>query len=379
MVCLRKMSILIPTGLALLAGDITLAQTPPLVIGHRGASGYRPEHTLAAYELAIQQGADFIEPDLVATKDGVLVARHENEIDGTTDVTDRPEFAARFTTKVIDGTSISGWFTEDFTLAELKILRAKERIPGTRPGNTTYNGLFEVPTLEEVIDLAAAHNVGIYLETKHPTFFASQGISLSQKLVDTLVAKGFTDPNKVFIQSFEVGNLQELHNAIMPAAGVDLSLVQLVTGGAPYDFIASGDSRTYADLTTPAGLDFINDYADGLGVNKTLMIPRDGANNLGSPTSLLDDAHAAGLIVHGWTFRAENTFLPTDMRSSGDPNALGDMEAELHAYFIAGMDGFFTDQPDLGRAAANSFVPEPASGAVLALGGLAALRRRNRG
>ncbi|HEY9862027.1 MAG TPA: glycerophosphodiester phosphodiesterase family protein, partial [Candidatus Obscuribacterales bacterium] len=232
----------------------TLTGQPPIVIGHRGASGLRPEHTLAAYELAIAQGADYIEPDLVATKDGVLVARHENEISGTTDVAERPEFSDRKTTKTIDGVAYTGWFTEDFTLAELKTLRAKERIPGLRPGNTAFNGQFEIPTLQEVIDLAQrksaelGRTIGIYPETKHPSYFDSIGLSLEEPLVETLNQNGYIGLNApVFIQSFEVGNLQQLNQL------TDVPLVQLFGGATdqPYDFVLQGDTRTYGDLTQP--------------------------------------------------------------------------------------------------------------------------------
>jgi glycerophosphoryl diester phosphodiesterase len=320
---------------------------PPIVIGHRGASGYRPEHTLAAYQLAIDMGADYIEPDLVSTMDGELVARHENEISATTDVESHPEFADRETTKIIDGREVSGWFTEDFTLAELKTLRAEERIPDIRPKNTAFNGLYEVPTLQEVIDLAQAEGVGIYPETKHPTYFDSIGLSLEEPLVATLEANGYDDRrDPVFIQSFEVGNLQDLNEII------DVRLVQLIDAtGAPYDFIAAGDPRTYADLITDEGLAFINDYADGIGVNKNLIVPRDANNNLLEPTDLVDRAHASKLVVHAWTFRNENTFLPEDFRE-GNPasefylQAYGNAPGEYMLFYSLGLDGVFSDNPD---------------------------------
>jgi glycerophosphoryl diester phosphodiesterase len=320
------------------------------VIGHRGASGYRPEHTLAAYELAILQCADYIEPDLVSTQDGVLVARHENEIGGTTDVADHPEFASRQTTKVIDGASVTGWFTEDFTLAELRTLRAKERIPATRPQNTAFDGRYQVPTLEEVVDLARNSRtcdgkpVGIYPETKHPTYFDSIGLSLEEPLVEILEANGLDGRrDAVIIQSFEVGNLQELDGMI------DVDIAQLINcAGAPYDFVVGGDPRTYADLATPDGLAEIATYADGVGVCKDVMIPRNADGTLAEPTDVIDDAHDAGLIVHGWTFRVENRFLPTEFRSGPDLEAPGDVIGEIEVFVDAGMDGFFTDNPDLG-------------------------------
>ncbi|WP_125774150.1 esterase-like activity of phytase family protein [Antribacter gilvus] len=326
------------------------------VVGHRGASGYRPEHTLAAYETAILQCADYIEPDLVATKDGVLVARHENEIGGTTNVASKPEFASRRTTKTIDGAGITGWFTEDFTLAELRTLRAKERIPGTRPQNTAFDGLYQVPTLDEVIDLARNSRtcdgapVGVYPETKHPSYFDSIGLSLEEPLVATLRANGLDRAGApVIVQSFEVGNLVELNEL------TDVPLAQLISNsGAPYDLAAAGDPRTYRDLATPAGLAEIATYADGIGTEKSVLIPRRADGTLGTPTPVIADAHAAGLEVHGWTFRRENQFMPVDYRSSTDPNATGDLVREIQTYLDAGMDGFFTDNPDLGDAAVSS-------------------------
>ncbi len=300
-------------------------RSEPLVIGHRGASAYRPEHTLASYQLAIDMGADYIEPDLVSTKDGVLVARHENEISGTTDVAAHPEFAARRTTKTIDGTAITGWFTEDFTLAELKTLRAKERIPEFRPQNVVFDGLYQVPTLQEVIDLAKREKVGIYPETKHPTYFDSIKLSLEEPLVRTLRANGLDRRDAdVFVQSFEVSNLQELSRQLK------VPLVQLTSAsGRPYDFTAKGDPRTYADLTTPSGLKWVARYADGLGPDKAQIVPRDAQNRLLAPTTLVRDAHRAGLQVHPYTFRPENNFLaadhregnPADCRSTSPPAA----------------------------------------------------------
>jgi glycerophosphoryl diester phosphodiesterase len=366
---------LIATGLAVLAtlGAVSVGGAGPAaaegggipaprsgrgettVIGHRGASGYRPEHTLAAYELAIAQCADFIEPDLVSTSDGVLVARHENEIGGTTDVAAHPEFAARRTTKVIDGATVTGWFTEDFTFAELRTLRARERLPQVRPANTAFDGQFLVPSIQEVVDLAERSRtcdgrpVGIYPETKHPSYFDGIGLSLEEPLVETLDAsglRGHRDP--VIVQSFEVGNLRAL------AHMTKVRLVQLVNcTGAPWDFQAAGDPRTYADLVTPQGLKFVARYADGIGACKDVLIPRDTGGALTSPTSVIADAHRRNLVVHGWTFRRENQFLPAQFRSSADPNAPGDLVGEIRTFLAAGMDGFFTDNPDLGVAAAG--------------------------
>jgi glycerophosphoryl diester phosphodiesterase len=360
----RSTSMLLATALLLLlvvpatvAGAVPDRQAAshgdkaPIVIGHRGASGYRPEHTLAAYELAIDMGADYIEPDLVSTKDGVLVARHENDITGTTDVASHPEFADRKATKTIDGLTITGWFTEDFTLAELRTLRAKERLPELRVTNTAFDGLYQVPTLDEVIALAKRRKVGIYPETKHPTYFDSVGLSLEEPLVAALRRAGLDRPRSpVFIQSFEVGNLKQLNGLTR------VPLVQLLDAtGKPYDFVVSGDPRTYADLATPEGLAEIATYADGVGVNKNLIVPRDAQNRLGTPTRLVRDAHQAGLIVHGWTFRRENSFLPEDFRAGNPASpvylaATGDFPAELRLFYGLGIDGVFSDNPDVAVA-----------------------------
>lgn len=345
----------------------------PTVIAHRGASALRPEHTLAAYQKAIDDGADIIEPDLVITKDGVLVARHENAIailnadgsvkEATTDVVDRPEFAARKATKTIDGQAITGWFTEDFTLAELKTLRARERIPVQRPANVAYNGQFEVPTLQEVIDLAKAatanpdrkgRTVGIYPETKHPTYFQSIGLPLEAPLLAVLEKNGWNHQDApVFVQSFEVASLQ----AIRKQSSV--RLVQLVApSGRPYDFVAQGmaNTRAYADLITPEGLQQVATYANAIGPFKTLVVPvKDGLP--GEPTGLVERARAAGLAVHIWTLRPENAFLPAGLKHApaSDGTQRGDSVAEITAYLRAGIDGFFTDDPAVGRAAVQAF------------------------
>ncbi|MEU4771280.1 glycerophosphodiester phosphodiesterase [Micromonospora sp. NPDC023644] len=335
------------------AAERARATDRPLVIAHRGASGYRPEHTLEAYRLAIRQGADYIEPDLVATRDGALVARHENEISGTTDVAARPEFAARRATKSIDGVTVTGWFTEDFTLAELRTLRAKERLPQVRVANTAFDGRFQVPTLQEVVDLARAEGrargrtIGVYPETKHPTYFASIGLPLEEPLVEVLRRNGLTHRHSpVIIQSFETANLRKLDRMI------DVKLAQLLDAtGRPYDFTAAGDARTYQDLAKPAGLKWIASYADGVGAHKNLIVPRDAAGKLLAPTTLVRDAHRQRLIVHAWTFRAENQFLPADLRIGTDPNARGDIQAEYELFLGLGLDGVFTDHPDTAVAA----------------------------
>jgi glycerophosphoryl diester phosphodiesterase len=322
----------------------------PIVIGHRGSPAYRPEHTIASYTLAIEMGADYIEPDLVFTKDGQLVVRHEPDIGATTTVADHPEFANRQKTMTIDGLVFPNtWFTFDFTLAELKTLRAKERLPDVRPQNTALDGLFEIPTFQQVIDLAKAKGVGIYPETKHPTFFSkSLGFSFDAPLLATLRRNGLDRPDaKVFIQSFEVGNLQRLSRETR------LPLIQLIdSAGAPADFVASGDPRTYDDLVTRQGVAEIATYADGIGPDKSRIVAGNSAGTpLGQPTTLVPDAHHVGLLVHPFTFRPENNFLAADFRvgnPSSDvfPRARGDQPAELALYYKLGVDGLFADNAD---------------------------------
>jgi glycerophosphoryl diester phosphodiesterase len=324
-----------------------------VLIAHRGASGHRPEHTLTAYELAARMGADYLETDLVSTADGVLVARHEPEISGTTDVAEHLEFADRQTTKKIDGHACTGWFTEDFTLAELKTLRATERIPLLRQRNTGYDRRFPIPTFDEIIALRARlsaelrREIGIYPETKHPSYFAGLGLPLEPGLVQALGAAGLNEPGApVFVQSFETGNLRMLRTVLR------VPLVQLLdVSGAPADLEAAGDPRGYPDLATPAGLAAIAGYADAIGPGKDLVIARDGDGALAEPTSLVADAHAAGLLVHPYTFRNENQFLPTNLRSSSSAADYGDAFAEYAAFFAAGVDGVFTDHTDTAFAA----------------------------
>ena len=318
------------TPVAAQIAPMTKSLSPPIVIAHRGASGLRPEHTIASYTLAIEMGADFIEPDLVLTKDDVFVARHENDITGTTDVAKHPEFAARRTVKIIDGERHDGWFTEDFTLAELKTLRAVERLPKVRPDNAKYDGQFEIPTFAEVIALAKKHHVGIYPETKHPTYFAGIGHPMEARLVAQLKAAGWSKPrDPVFIQSFEVENLKRLHKM------TGIRLIQLMdASGAPAD----GAASSYAAMATPAGLKAVAAYAYGIGPNKDMIQKGDGA-----PSTLVADAHAAGLRLHPWTFRAENMFLPPNLRTGTDPVAHGKLTDEITHFLNLGVDGFFTD------------------------------------
>jgi len=330
----------------------------PFVIAHRGASGYVPEHTLAGYFIAIQQGADYVEPDLVITRDGALVARHENEIGSTTDVASRAEFAARRATKTIDGEAITGWFTEDFTLTELKTLRAKERLPQLRTANTRYDGAFEIPTFDEVLAMVAAAEaqraasaraaglppparIGIYPETKHPSYFATAGLHFDDRLLESLTRHGYTrrsDP--ICLQSFEVANLEALR------LRTDLKLVQLIAPeGQPFDFKLAGDRRMYQDLTGEQGLREIAAYADAIGPHKWMVVQF--SQGQARDTGLARRACAAGLGVHVWTLRAENEFLPVDLRSTGDAAARGDLAREIHALLDAGITGFFADHPDL--------------------------------
>ena len=346
---------------ALAAPPVNAAEPPrprPIVIAHRGASADRPEHTLAAYALAIAQGADYVEPDLVITRDGVLVARHENEIGETTDVASRPEFAARRTTKTIDGQAITGWFTEDFTLAELKTLRARERIPMLRPANRAFDGQEAIPTLDEIIALVKAEEqrlgrrIGLYPETKHPSYFRAIGLPLEEPLVQTLHRHGYrTHEDLVFLQSFEVGNLQRLRGM------TELRLIQLIAAqGGPFD----RPGLAYADMVTPEGLRTIAGYAAGIGVQKPLVIPTDAEGRLGEPTCLVPMAHGEGLAVHVWTFRPENVFLPTDKRRGTDPAGRGDAEAEIAAFLAAGIGGLFTDSVPPAVAAVRAMPPPTA-------------------
>jgi glycerophosphoryl diester phosphodiesterase len=304
-----------------------------IVIAHRGASGERPEHTIESYQRAIDQGADYIEPDLVMTRDGVLVARHENEIGGTTNVAEHPEFARRHRTQIIDGEAMTGWFTEDFTLAEIKTLRARERLPQLRPANRAFDGLLEVPTFDEIMQLVRAANLrragkvtlGVYPETKHPAHFAAIGLEQEAAVLDTLARFDYAIPGApVFIQSFDPGNLRQLRGMTR------LPLVQLL-------------EHEVKDLAC------IAQYADAIGIAKDL-----------ATEATVEQAHAQGLLVHVWTFRAENEFLPDDLKSSGVAAAHGDLAAEIERYIARGIDGFFTDFPAIGVRVRDAAV-RPAS------------------
>lgn len=336
-----------------------------LVVGHRGASALRPEHTLASYQKAIEDGADFIEPDLVSTKDGVLVARHENEISGTTNVAELPEFANRKKTKVIDGVSIEGWFTEDFTLNELQQLKARERIPQYRPENTKYNDLYPVPTLEQIIELADAHYkktgkiVGLYIETKHPTYFQNQNLAMEDRLLQTLSKYKYSrDIAPIYLQSFEVSNLKylkqqlDLHKSLKHAQLIQLYDEQ---SARPADYVAKQISTTYGDMATAQGLKEVASYANGVGPWKVYVF-KDAS--MTETTSFVKDAHQVGLKVHPYTFRPENNFLAESLKCSlkADERCESGSIKEMQLYFKAGVDGVFTDDPAIGRKAVQSYL-----------------------
>jgi glycerophosphoryl diester phosphodiesterase len=312
-----------------------------VIIGHRGASGLRPEHTLAAYELAVEQGADFVEPDLVPTRDGVLIARHENEIGGTTDVADHPEFASRRTTKIVSGTAVTGWFTEDFSWAELQTLRARERLPELRPASSGYDGQFGLMRLEEIIALTRrcsaelGRTAGVVAELKHAAYFAGLGLPLHE-LLGGVLAREKVDGDALYVESFEPGVLEQLRGHV-PG-----KLVQLLEAhSAPAD----RPDLSYAQMATPDGLRHIADYAEAIGPAKALIVPRAPNGRSLAPTTLVADAHAAGLEVLAWTFRSENLFLPAELRRGTDLAAHGDAAAEYRRFYDLGVDAVFSDFP----------------------------------
>lgn len=321
----------------------------PIVIAHRGASGERPEHTLMAYRLAIQEGCDFIEPDLVVTQDGQLIVRHENEISGTTDVAARPEFAARRTVKTVDGERVEGWFAEDFTLAELKTLRARERLPELRPASAAFDGRETIPTFQEVVDLSKAESartgrvIGVYPEMKHPSFLAAAGLAIEGRLAEALKRNGLDSRDApVFVQCFEIGPLKTFGGLSKARR------VQLVSDErGPFD----RPGTTYAEMLTADGLKAVAAHAEGLGPDWALVLPTDAQGGLAAPTPLVADAQAAGLLVHPWTVRAENRYLPPKLRRGDAPGEHGDAQALLKALYAAGVDGVFSDFPGLAVAA----------------------------
>ena len=331
-----------------------------LIIGHRGASALRPEHTLAAYQKAIDDGADFIEPDLVATKDGYLVARHENEIGETTNVSELPQFADRKTTKVIDGVSLTGWFTEDFHLNELNQLKARERIPQIRPNNVQYNDLYNIPTLEQIIELADQHYqktgkiIGLYIETKHPTYFQQQNLALENSLLMSLAKHKYTrEIAPVYLQSFEISNLKAMREQLDQLNSIkQIKIIQLYGGKStqPADAAMQKLTINYGDMATVAGLKEVAKYADGVGPSKTYILPNTKAATV---TSFIKDAHAVGLKVHPYTLRPENEFLPDYLDCGVNPAERCETGAikEYELFFRAGVDGIFTDDPGLGRKA----------------------------
>lgn len=330
----------------------------PLVIAHRGAAGYRPEHTRSAYELAARLGADYIEPDLVMTRDGVLVDRHEPTITETTDVADHPELADRRTTKEVDGQRLTGWFVEDLTLAELKTLRCRERLTGLRQQSSMYDGREEVLTFEETLQLRERlttehrRTIGIIPEIKSSTYLHEQGLDPEAELVRLVRAYGLDEPQAPFwLQSFEVGTLRTLREV----HGFRARLFFLMTAeGGPFDLRAEG--ATYAELSTADALRELRPWVDGIGPDKAQVIPRLPDGSLGEATTLVADAHAAGIEVMPWTFRAENSFLPADLRVGENPAHFGRAIEEARIFMEAGVDGLFCDQPDIGVEARTDFL-----------------------
>lgn len=320
----------------------------PIIIAHRGASGYRPEHTLASYELAIEQNCDFIEPDLVMTKDGHLICRHENDITNTTNVSQKNEFLNRKTIKIIDGEKHEGWFSEDFTLSEIKTLRAIERLPQLRPQNIKYNEQFEIPTFQEVLELRARkskeknRNIGVYPETKHPSYFAKNNLFFDDVLIELLSKYSMnTKESPVFIQSFETQNLISL------AKKTKVKLIQLMQEeGGPWNNQNNYD-KTYKQMASIAGLTEISKYAYGIGPEKTMILPRNNDGKLLAPSELINNAHNLGLKLHPWTFRVENYFLPLEFKSSKEPQNHGNLIEEIRLFQQLGIDGFFCDFPDI--------------------------------
>lgn len=317
-----------------------MANPRPVVIGHRGAPGYRPEHTRSSYELALAQGVDAVEPDIVVSKDAALIVRHENEISTTTDVAAHPEFASRRTTKCIDGRRVSGWFTEDFTWDELATLRCRERLPQLRPENTAFDGQEPMLRLRDVLDLAAAADRAVVLEIKHATYFAAIGLDVAALVAAELDAAGWADGARALIvESFESTVLDRVR-----ARGIVARYVYLLeAAGSPADLVEryGAEARSYAWTMTPAGLDSIAGVVDGISVDKSVPA---------FESALVADAHARGLTVFAWTCRPENAFLADRFRRGDDRGAFGDYVGEWRMLRDTGLDGIFADHPDLARA-----------------------------
>lgn len=338
------------------------------VIGHRGSPAHRPEHSLSSYARAIADGADFIEPDLVMTRDGVMVSRHENDIGGTTNVASHREFADRKISRTIDSEVITGWFTDDFTLAELKTLRLRERLPQLR--GTAHDGQFQIATLDEIIDFVAIESaatgrlVGIIPEIKHGTYFRQRGLPMEDRLLATLAAHPYTRRAPVEIQSFEIANLKYLREKLADRQCPNVRLLQLLDDPAaqPWDVVRRGESLTYAQMMTPAGLRDVARYADAIGPHSSAIIPLDAQGNSGQPTALVQDAHAAGLRVQPYTFRPENQFLPKNLWAGSDPRQVNEagLVAHIRAQLDVGIDAFFTDDAAIGRKAVEGDSPRSA-------------------
>ncbi len=327
----------------------------PLVIGHRGAPGYRPEHTRSSYDLALALGVDAVEPDVVWTQDGVAVVRHENEISGTTDVETRPEFAGRRTTKTIDGAEMTGWFTEDFTWAELSTLRCRERLPKLRPRSASFDDAQPPLRLRDVLDIVRqasldqGREIGVVLEIKHATYFAGLGYDVAGSIADELrTARWGGGELPLYIESFESTVLADLR-----ARGIRGTYIYLVEAeGRPFDLVAAHGAAapTYADQIAPSGLDALVGVVDGISVDKRMILAPDRRGRTAGPSSIVADAHARGLRAFTWTCRPENAFLVAQFRTGRGKAAFGDYESEWQIIADAGVDGVFVDHPDLGVA-----------------------------
>lgn len=351
-------------GNALVASPSMAFPTRPLIFAHRGASALRPEHTLAAYGKAIIDGADYIEPDLVPTKDGRLIARHESNITDTTDVAQHPEFANRRRIMTIDGKQQEGWFTTDFTFAEIKQLRACERLPQIRPSNSRYNGWFDIPSIEEVIDFVAAsatasgRQIGIIPELKNPTHFHKLGFTPEDQLLDILNRHNYTRQAPVEIQSFEPTPLRYIRKKIgQSRPNWKLMFLLGYPDVPPADILAAGGKTTFRNLVSKEGLQELRGYADAIGPANEYLIPKDSNGQWLQPTNLIQNAHDAGLFVHSYTCRPENIFLPRQLRNQEGDNSrnIQGSIAEIRRYLELGLDGFFTDDPAVGRLAIEVF------------------------